>query len=236
MYVIFAVLLIFIIIIMYILINNEKKENVKLDDLKFIKRNKNYNNLIGNIINEKSILFDEKQIKSMKNSYQAYNINNGNINNITDKLNNNMVDIHINGFKGNGNNVISSVPQHKISVPINNNQYIDSENTKILNNLSYNFPTKINCDSVSINDKRLDNYYYDLYGNRIKSTMNDYISAFNTLMDKDMGGHNDKICIPVKTQKGQSSFIIPDMYEYNNKLTDAYNIDYTRVINPLTIY
>jgi hypothetical protein len=235
MYIIFAVLLIFIVLTMYILIDDEKKENVKLDDLKFIKRNSNYNNLIGNIIDKKSILFNEKQIKSMKNPYQVYNVD-GKINNITDKLNNNMVDIHINGFKGNGNNVIPSVPQHEISVPINNNQYIDVENTKILNNLSNNFPTKINCDSVSINDKRLDNYYYDLYGNRIQSTMNDYISAYNTLMDKNMGDHNDKICIPVKTLKGQSNFVIPNMYEYNSKLTDAYNIDYTRVINPLTIY
>lgn len=32
---------------------------------------------------------------------------------------------------------------------------------------------------------------------------------------------------------GNSNFIIPDQYNYDNKFTNAYNIDWNRIINPI---
>ena len=62
--------------------------------------------------------------------------------------------------------------------------------------------------------------------------MNDYITAYNTTIDET----NAKKCLPVKTLKGKNNFIIPNQYDYEKYWTNAYNVDYSRVINPMTIF
>ena len=147
----------------------------------------------------------------------------------------------INGFPLQNNtvgNAIPTTPLNEIMVPINNinHSYLSKENNQILNDLSANFPVKTDCDSVPEHEDTYVNYYYDVYGNRIKSKMTDYISAYNTLIDSGMGNHDDAVCLPVKTMKGNDDFVIPQMYNYDSTLSNAYNVDWSRVVNPNTIY
>lgn len=208
------------------------KDNV--GNVKFIKRDPNLNKLIGKMIDEKSILFNEQQIKTMKNPYQAYYVGDDNIKNISES-----VDIHVNGFPEEietVGNAIPSVPVPKIKVPVNNYKYLSQEHNNILNDLSVDFPVKETCNTVPKNDNYLTNYYYDVYGNRIKSNMADYLAAYKTLIDNGMGTYKDNVCLPVTTMQGTNDFVIPQMYNYESTLTDAYNVDWSRIENPLSIY
>ena len=282
-----------------------------LNNITFIKRDPIYNKLMNKLIDEKSLAFNDEQIKTMKDLYQAYNVNEntGQITNISesvnvmnkpvsnmldapndvptnydmndetiinnyntsnyandsyvpdynnfnnrDNSNNNgsdnnnnnkadnftlLVNTFVNGFSQQNNtvgNAIPTTPLNRIIVPVNNTSYLSKENNEILKDLSANFPTTTDCDSLPEHEDSFTNYYYDVYGNRIKSKMTDYISAYNTLINSGMGNHDDSVCLPVTTMKGNDDFVIPQMYNYDSTLSDAYNVDWTRIINPNTIY
>lgn len=72
------------------------------------------------------------------------------------------------------------------------------------------------------------NYYQDLYGNKIDADLQDYFVAYYTLINND-----DNVGLPVNTLIGTSDFIIPDQYKYDSGFTNAYNIDWNRIINPI---
>jgi hypothetical protein len=80
--------------------------------------------------------------------------------------------------------------------------------------------------------KYLKNYYLDIYGNRIESNLTDYFADYYTNINID----KPKEAIPVTTLKGNSNFIIPDQYSIQNYFTNAYNVDWSRIVNPYTIY
>jgi hypothetical protein len=119
-----------------------------------------------------------------------------------------------------------------------NNLIKDSniEYKNILNNMEKNINTLIplSCDDVAVlnNPRYLKNYYLDIYGNNIESNLSDYFASYQTNINKK----NEYQCVPVKTNKGNSNMIIPDQYNTNKYLTNAYNVDWSRIINPNTIY
>jgi hypothetical protein len=90
---------------------------------------------------------------------------------------------------------------------------------------------EITCKDVEIlkNPKYLKNFYYDMYGNKIESNLQDYLVDYHF-------NYDDKNCRSVNTIKGHSEFIIPNQYPTLKYQTNAYNIDWNRVINPLTYY
>ena len=67
--------------------------------------------------------------------------------------------------------------------------------------------------------------------NKIKSELKDYINDYQIQIDND-NNISQKVDI-VKTNTG---FIIPDQYPTLKYQTNAYNIDWSRIQNPLTIY
>jgi hypothetical protein len=208
------------------------KDNI--GNIQFIKRDPNINKLIGKLIDEKAILYSDAQQKVMKNPYQAYYVDSDKIQNISASVN-----THVNGFPQEIETVGNAIPERKIPtirVPVNNFQYQSQEYDDIMKKLTTNFPAENTCNTVPEKDNYLTNYYYDVYGNRIKANMADYQAAYNTLMDLEMGGIDDKVCLPVTTMKGGSDFVIPQMYNYESTLTDAYNVDWSRIENPLSIY
>ena len=62
--------------------------------------------------------------------------------------------------------------------------------------------------------------------------MTDYFADYYT----NINTKDPKEAIPVDTLKGNSNFIIPDQYHIQNKFTNAYNIDWSRIVDPYTIY
>jgi len=96
------------------------------------------------------------------------------------------------------------------------------------------------------NPRYLKNYYLDIFGNNVESNLSDYFANYQTIINdndyKCTKFKNGKCkmqlssCVPVKTTKGNNNMIIPDQYDTNKYLTNAYNIDWSRIINPNTIY
>lgn len=209
-------------------------ENFNIDDIVIVKRTPEYSKLIDNKINEKKFIFTDDQLKILKNPQQIFNIKNGNISNISDNIYLNCKDNldTMNDFESNKN----------INM-VDNFIYIDNDNddyqyTKIKNELDNDIKitSNLNCSNIDIinydipfQKPYLKNYYKDLYGNRINANLQDYFVGYYTLIDSD-----DNIGLPVETELGHSNFIIPDQYKYDSNFTNAYNIDWNRIINPLT--
>jgi hypothetical protein len=72
----------------------------------------------------------------------------------------------------------------------------------------------------------------DIYGNKVESNLLDYFSDYYTNINND----KDDKSIPVKTLIGKPNFIIPDQYNIEKYLTNAYNVDWSRIVNPYTVY
>ena len=51
-----------------------------------------------------------------------------------------------------------------------------------------------------------------------------------------MNEKKDNKCIKVNTKQVGNYMFIPDQFDTQKYLTNAYNIDYNRIINPWTIY
>jgi len=235
-------LLVIIIIIFNSIKDYEKFDNNKtfklqdqnIDNLFVIDRNKEYNKYINQLYDDKKILFTDKQLADLKRPNQIYDITN--INNpqnltvqITNKLDNNTSDTtQLDDIKK-----YNDFPGKDVLIQDSTLEY-----TNIINNMKKDINTKIpfNCDDVAImnNPKYLKNYYMDFNGNYVKSNLVDYFTDYNTNINNN--DQAQQYCIPVNTIKGQSNMIIPDQYNVNKYLTNAYNIDWSRVINPNTIY
>jgi hypothetical protein len=245
--IIFKILLfIFIIIICYLIYyyttNNytdnstQNLDNFDIDNMLVIKRTPEYSNLINKLIDDKSFIFNEEQIKILKNQQQIFNIKKNKEQDVIDNI----------------SNIIYQSTDKLDNIPINNNpnnqniqtdfgdEIIDLSNKeyqKITNMLKNDIEQIIEPNSFNTgvlkNDieqikNYLDNYYQDVYGNRVDASLKDYFIAYYTLINS-----NDNVGFPVNTQIGKSNFLIPDQYQFNSHLTNAYNIDWNRIINPL---
>jgi hypothetical protein len=205
---------------------NEGKCNLDIDNLYIYDRDKTYNKYINKVIdNNNNINYTKEEIEIMKNKHQFYNLDDKkNISNLVlgecknsygggDKIS--TYDIGGGSYYGYNSNVTggfnSDIKEMK--------GYGDVKGAMIDKGID-----KSTCDH------NLDNYYYDLSGNNIKSTLQQY--------RKD---DNDS-CIPITyTNENikdtvKSSMIIPNTYNINKDLTNAYDVNWSKVLNPLTIY
>ena len=233
-----------------------KINDYDIDDLVVIKRTPEYSKLIDDLIDEKSFIFTDKQLKVLKNPQQIFDVSNNkdsklNISNISDtvylncknELKKNTFDFDDN-INNNNTNIKESYD--------NLENLSDSEYDKIKNifkndikkllglseshkNSKGNFiePNCFNTGIIKQNipliNNYLKNYYQDLYGNKIDAELKDYFIAYYTLINE-----NDNVGLPVNTLIGTSNFIIPDQYNYDSHFTNAYNIDWNRIINPIS--
>jgi hypothetical protein len=237
------IMILFILVVFYLIYNvyiytynlSRKKcelEKFDIDDIMVIKRTPEYSKLINKLIDDKSFIFNEQQLKSLKNPQQIFKLskNNQDIKNISD-----MVYSDCNKeleFFNNADTYDYDYTNKDIDVDIIDNQYEYIKN-KLKNDI--NVITEPNCTNIGVlknnipfSKNYLKNYYKDLYGNRIEADLKDYFTGYYTLINSD-----DNIGLPVNTQIGHSNFIIPDQYNYDSKFTNAYNIDWSRIINPI---
>lgn len=233
---IFVILFIFsIIYVIYVIYNNQynlehskcKLDKFDIDDLVVIKRTPEYSKYIDKMIDDKSFIFTDKQLKSLKNPQQIFKFSNNeqNIKNISDMVYNNCnkeLEFFNNDLYDYNNDIIdTSDDQYKLikNKLKNDIEIITEPNCTNIGVLKNNIPFAKNY---------LENYYKDLYGNRIKAKLSDYFIAYYTLMNSD-----ENVGFPVDTQIGHSDFLIPEQYNYDSKFTNAYNIDWSRIINPI---
>lgn len=244
--------IIFLGVIIYLIYNDYYnqylRENLKcninnydIDDLVIIKRTPEYSKLIDGLIDEKSFIFYDDQIKVLKNPQQIFNVKNingqVNISNISDdvylgcknELKNNMFD-----FDGTTNKVNNEISENfDNSIDVSSKEYTDIK--QMLKNdinqlIGPNcFNTGVLKQDMPLIKNYLKNYYQDLYGNKIDAELKDYFIAYYTLINS-----NDNVGLPVNTLIGTSDFVIPDQYKYDSHFTNAYNIDWNRIINPIT--
>jgi len=208
--------------------NLEKKDfcNLDIDDIKIIKRNKSYRKLIDKLINEKSVLFNDAQIKIMKNNNQYYSVDkNNNVKNISEK-------IYLDCKKKFDSNLNDN--DQIIQKKYKNTEY-DTIIKKLDDDIIQSSSFKDNKIKVLENENYLKNYYQDVFGNRIKSNLDDYFANYYLTIDNKYG-EEPKEAIKVDVIDGKSDFIIPNQYNKNKHMTNAYNVDWSRIINPLTYY
>jgi len=219
------IIIVFIILyfINYKIYNNNQKcdlENFNIDDAVIINRSPEYSKLINKEIDNKEFLFTKKQLDILKNKQQIYEKKGNNITNISEKIFDtckNDIDYYNDDYTPNiinnydnqfTNNIIKDL-EKDISNTIKPNCY----NTEILND-----------------EKYLNDYYLDVFGNNIKSDLKNYFANYYTTINKS----NDNKTIPVTTQIGKSDFLLPDQFNTEKEFTNAYNINWNRIINPLT--
>ena len=237
-----------IVYLIYIFYNQENlRENLKcninnydIDDLVVVKRTPEYSKLIDNLIDEKSFIFSDSQIKVLKNPQQVFDVSNNkqnkvNISNISDtvylgcknELKKNTFDFN----NDNKNNYQNENFDNYVDVA--SKEYTDIKET-LKNDINKFigpncFNTGVLKQNIPLIKNYLKNYYQDLYGNKIDAELKDYFIAYYTLIN-----NNDNVGIPVNTLIGTSDFIIPDQYNYDSYFTNAYNIDWNRIINPIS--
>ena len=234
-------------------------DNLDIDDLFIIERTPEYSKLINGLIDEKSFIFSDDKLKVLKNPQQIFDISN-NKNNSKDNLKDNSIDIsnisdivylgcgkqlvdNTFDFNNDKNNEIKVIEENfnNIDDLSNFNDIVDvssKEYTDIKNMLSNDikqfigpncFNTGVLKQNIPLIKNYLKNYYQDLYGNKVDAELKDYFIAYYTLMNNP----ND-VGLPVDTLVGTSDFIIPDQYKTDSNFTNAYNIDWNRIINPIS--
>ncbi len=203
-------------------------ENLDLDQLVILNRKPEYRKLIDKIIESKKFIFTDKQLAILKNPNQFYKVSeNGDVKNISNMIYSNCI-----------NNLDSVIPPN---VEMFDNLALEqiSESDNLYDNIVKEFKQDIDntikpdCQNSCIlsNPKYLRNYYQDLYGNKVKADLIDYFADYYTNINID----KPKECLPVETLIGKPNFIIPDQYNIQKYMTNAYNVDWSRVINPNTI-
>jgi hypothetical protein len=207
-------------------------DKYNLDDMMVIKRTPEYSRLIDGIIDKKSFIFNDNQIKNLKNPQQIFNLNNLD-SNTSSQIDYRKLDVD------NISQKIYTDCKTNLDVAVDkdfDNKLIDFSNTEydiIKNQFKKDIQNtlKPNCYNTDVlkKDKYLRNYYKDVYGNRVKADLVDYFADYYT----NINNESDK-CIPVETQLGKSNFLIPDQYNTETYFTNAYNIDWSRMINPLS--
>jgi hypothetical protein len=217
--------------------NNENKNNNKcnldIDNLYIYDRDKNYNNYINKVIdNNNNINYSKEEIEIMKNKHQFYNLNNkNNISNLV--LGECKNSYGYGGGSGGGSNIIGTYDvgggsYYGYNSNVTGGFNSDVNETKGYGDIKGSIIKKNNINEKGLCDNNLDNYYYDLEGNNIISTMQEYRN--NSTSNK---------CIPVTTTPPTtttSDMIIPNTYNINKDLTNAYDVNWQNVLNPLTIY
>ncbi len=234
----------------YAYINSTKNKVCKIDDFDIddivvTKRTPEYSNLINDLINDKSFIFTDDELKVLKNPQQIFKLSDQNnlsnlskltqanltpdIKNISDMIYidcKNQLDSQL------SNEYFSSNIFDDDIIDVSDKQY-EKIKKKLKDDISIMKP--IDCNTVGVLDPNipfnrnyLDGYYLDIYGNKIDAKLSDYIGAYRTLINQD-----NNIGLPVNTLIGHSNFIIPDQYNYDKHFTNAYNIDWDRIINPL---
>ena len=235
---IIIIIFVIVILILYKLINdgntgnNNSKcnlENFDIDDMYIIKRGKEYEKYINKLIDKKKKYFNKEELKILKNNFQFYNIKDkDDIKNISNQIYGNCKN------KLKNANININDPDEDISI----------DNVELLNDPSY-FKTlkqinnnideiKINCDNTNVlkDNDYLKNYYIDVDGNNIKASLKDYFADYYA----EINEKKENKCIKVNTKKIGNYMFIPNQYDTQKYLTNAYNIDYNRIINPWTIY
>lgn len=228
---------IIIIVIIYFLINYFQKDykenynkcdldNLNIDDVVVIKRTPAYSNLINDIIDKKNFIFNEQQIKVLKNPQQIFTVKN-NLNDIK-----NISDLIYTNCKGKLDNDINGTLNDDI-INYSDKNY-DLISKELINDIEKTiepnfFNTGVLRNNIPFSKNYLKNYYKDIYGNRVKSDLSDYFTAYYTLINED-----NNIGFPVNTEIGKSNFLIPDQYNTDKHFSNAYNIDWDRIINPIS--
>ena len=234
-------------------------ENFDIDKIHIIERDPVYQKLINKLIDEKRFIFNEDELKILKNKFQIYNVSDNNIQNITKIL---MMNCKNKIDTLNNNYELSPEELQDVKYNILNN----TEYNRILSNLDKNASEfyNLDCNNTSFlkcNNQK--NYYYDLFGNNILSDTAQYMANYFTTINSN----DEKTCVPVKTvpvkkpegyNKNQllttvqphfdnpfniqplnedyTDYIIPIQYNNDIMQTNIYNVDFSRVINPYTIY
>jgi hypothetical protein len=229
------ILLIIIVVVIFYYINSSDPkvrqenftcdlENLNLDDLVIINRNPEYIKLINKLIDDKSFIFTDDQLKILKNPNQFYDISNNNVKNISN--------IFYKNCDGKLDSVVNNTEYFDNSYELNidaDNQYNEIVK-EFKNNINNTLEPDCKNSCILSDPKYLKNYYMDLYGNKVKSNLIDYYADYYTNIN-----NNNKECLPVDTLVGIPNFIIPDQYNIEKYLTNAYNVDWSRIINPNTI-
>jgi hypothetical protein len=220
------------------------KCNLDIDNLYIYDRDKNYNKYIGKVIDENNnINYSKEEIEIMKNKHQFYNLD--------DKKNiSNLVMGKCKNSYGDGSYDIGGgsydIGSGSTDIDVSSYDLGGGSYYGYNSNVSGGFNSDIdevmgygdvkgslieneNKNEKGICDYNLNNYYYDLKGNNIKSTLQEYRKNIN----------NSDECIPItytNEPKKNSDMIIPNTYDINKDLTNAYDVNWSKVLNPLTIY
>lgn len=234
------IILILIVICIFYFINNldnsiNKKpyncniDEIDLDDLVIINRNPEYIKLIDKLIDEKKFIFTDEQLKILKNPNQFYEVKDGKVKNVSELFYRDCAN-QLDSVTGQKTEFFENLKEEEKLDLVSSKEY-----NKIIDefkkNISNTLPPDITNSAVLSDPKYLRNYYLDFYGNNVKSDLIDYYTAYYTTINKE----NPKECIPVETAIGKPNFIIPDQYNIVKYLTNAYNIDWSRIVNPNTI-
>lgn len=221
-------LLVIIFIIIFISIffnynNNTKTEKIEnfntsnnIDNLEIIERSPAYQNLIKKLLSNKKEIFTEEEMDIMKNKFQFYDTEDG-IKNITSDV-----------LKETKNNNPENLTNE---ISITGNIFTNPAFNDILN--GFQNTTELDCKDVKVLQRPLylNNYYYDMYGNKIEASLKDYINDYHIRID-----NNNNEGQKVNIIKGNNNFIIPSQFETLKYQTNAYNIDWNRIVNPMTTF
>ena len=215
--------------------NNNEKCNLDIDNLYIYDRDKNYNNYINKVIdNNNNINYSKEEIEIMKNKHQFYNLNNKN--NISNLVLGECKNSYGYGGGG-GSNIIGTYDigggsYYGYNSNVTGGFNSDINETEGYGDIKGSIIKKNNINEKGLCDNNLDNYYYDLEGNNIISTMQEYRNNSTSTSTSNK-------CIPVTTTPPTtttSDMIIPNTYNINKDLTNAYDVNWQKVLNPLTIY
>lgn len=216
---------------------SNNKCNLDIDNLYIYDRDKNYNKYIGKVIDENNnINYSKEDIEIMKNKHQFYNLDDKkNISNLvmgkcknsygggSYDLGGGSTDLDIGSYDLGGGSYYGY--NSNVSGGFNS----DVDEVMGYGDVKGSIIENENINEKGICDYNLNNYYYDLKGNNIKSTLQEYRKNIN----------NSDECIPItytNDTKKNSDMIIPNTYDINKDLTNAYDVNWSKVLNPLTIY
>lgn len=203
-------------------------DEIDIDDLVIINGNPEYRKLVDKLIDDKKYMFDEDELKIMKNSNQFYLVSkDGKIKNVSDMFYKKCTD-KLDSISGTRTELFENITNEDLEL-VGSREY-DNISKEFKESISKTLSPDTTNSAVLSDPKYLKNYYLDLYGNNVKSDLIDYYSAYYTTINKDLDE-----CLPVNTLIGKPNFIIPDQYNINKYLTNAYNVDWIRIVNPYTI-
>ena len=216
------------------------------------------------MVDEKKVKFTNEEIKILKDKYQFYNIKDKyNIKNISNNVNGNCKNILLREDKNPAINekdlanydkdnqeidlTIDDINSPNNDKNINNFETLDNGNLdiKLLGDVQYNEILKklnqqvddvpITCANLDVlkNKDYMKNYYFDIYGERVQSSLEDYFINYYSKINTDKF---DDQCVPVNLKSYPNYLFIPDQFATEKYLSSAYNVDWQRIVNPLTIY